>query len=113
MNDQLRGILPPMVTPFDHNEEVDTRALAADVDFLLDAGVQGVTVGGSTGAGHTLSTDEVRLVAGTAIEAAAGRGSVIAGVVTDSTRQAAARAEPLVPWQDTPWQGSRRNTRIL
>ena len=95
MNDQLRGILPPMVTPFDHNEEVDVRALAADVDCLLRAGVQGVTVGGSTGEGHTLSTDEVRRVVGTAIEAAAGRGPVIAGVITDSTRQAVARAKAL------------------
>ena len=95
MTDQLHGILPPMVTPFDHNEEVDARALAADVNYLLDAGVQGVTVGGSTGEGHTLSTDEVRLVAGTAIEAAAGRGPVIAGVITDSTRQAVARAKAL------------------
>ncbi len=95
MNNQLRGILPPMVTPFDRNEEVDTRALAADVDCLLQAGVQGVTVGGSTGEGHTLSTDEVRQVVGTAIETAAGRGPVIAGVITDSTRQAVARAKAL------------------
>ncbi len=95
MNDQLQGILPPMVTPFDHNEAVDTRALAADVDYLLGTGVQGVTVGGSTGEGHTLDTDEARRVVGTAIEAAAGRGPVIAGVITDSTRQAVARAEAL------------------
>lgn len=96
MTANLRGILPPMVTPFDHNEEVDVRALAADVNYLLgEAGVHGVTVGGSTGEGHTLSTDEARLVVGTAIEAAAGRGPVIAGVITDSTRQAVARARAL------------------
>ncbi len=95
MLNQLKGILPPMVTPFDDNEEVDTRALAADVDFLLGAGVQGITVAGSTGEGHTLSTDEVRLVVGTAIEAAAGRGPVIAGVITDSTRQTVARAKAI------------------
>ncbi len=95
MIDQLKGILPPMVTPFDASEEVDPRALAADVDFLMRAGVHGVTVGGSTGEGHTLNTDEVRLVVGTAIEAAADRGPVIAGVITDSTRQAVARAQAL------------------
>ncbi len=95
MNNLLRGILPPMVTPFDRNEEVDVRALAADVDYLLSSGVQGVTVGGSTGEGHTLSTDEVRRVVGTAIEAVAGRGPVVAGVITDSTRQTVARAKAL------------------
>ncbi len=96
MTTQLRGILPPMVTPFDRNEEVDTTALRADVEYLIsEAGVHGVTVGGSTGEGHTLTTAELRTVVGTAAETAAGRVPVIAGVIVDSTRQAVERVRAL------------------
>ncbi len=92
----LRGILPPMVTPFDRNEDVDKLALHTDVQYLIEeAGVHGVTVGGSTGEGHTLTTDELRTVVGTAVTAAAGRVPVIAGVIVDSTRQAMARVRAL------------------
>lgn len=96
MTRQLRGILPPMVTPFDQHEDVDTTALRADVKYLItEAGVHGVTVGGSTGEGHTLTTDELRTVVGTAVEAAEGQAPVIAGVIVDSTRQAVERVRAL------------------
>lgn len=93
---QLRGIMPPMVTPFDGNEDMDSRALHADVQYLIEeAGVHGLAVGGSTGEGHTLSTAELRCAVGTAVEAAAGRVPVIAGVIVDSTRQAVERVQAL------------------
>ena len=96
MTTRLRGILPPMVTPFDQNEDVDETALRADVRYLIEeAGVHGVTVGGSTGEGHTLTTDELRTVVGTAVDAAAGQAPVIAGVIVDSTRQAVERVQAL------------------
>ena len=94
MEKRLRGILPPMVTPFNGNETVDAKALRDDVQYLLDeAGAHGVTVGGSTGEGHTLTATELRQVAGTAVEAAAGKAPVIAGVIANSTRQAVERAQ--------------------
>ncbi len=93
---QLTGIMPPMVTPFRPDEKVDEEALRADVNYLVEqAHVHGLVVGGSTGEGHTLSTDELRTVVGTAVEAAAGRVPVIAGVIVDSTRQAVERARAL------------------
>ncbi|GIV79138.1 MAG: 4-hydroxy-tetrahydrodipicolinate synthase [Litorilinea sp.] len=93
---QLTGIIPPMVTPFRPDEAVDEEALRADVNYLVEqAHVHGLVVGGSTGEGHTLSTDELRTVVGTAVEAAAGRVPVIAGVIVDSTRQAVERARAL------------------
>ena len=94
MEKRLRGILPPMVTPFNGDETVDAKALRDDVQYLLDeAGAHGVTVGGSTGEGHTLTTAELRQVAETAVEAAAGKAPVIVGVIANSTRQAVERAQ--------------------
>ncbi len=89
----IYGIVPPMVTPFDHHEAVDEAALRAEVQYLIEtAGVHGLAVGGSTGEGHTLSTDELRQVVGAAVDAAAGRVPVIAGIIVDSTRQAVEKA---------------------
>ena len=48
---KLKGIIPPITTPFDANGEIDERAFRAQVKFLLTKGVHGVCVGGSTGEG--------------------------------------------------------------
>lgn len=93
---QLKGIIPPMVTPFTNEETVDERALQREVRWLIEeAGVHGLAVGGSTGEGHTLGSEELRRCAGAAIDAAAGRVPVIAGVIVDSTLQALERAQAL------------------
>ena len=93
---QITGIVPPMVTPFKEDESVDEASLRAEVEYLISsAGVHGVAVGGSTGEGHTLSTDELRQIVGAAIEVAAGRVPVIAGIIVDSTRQAIEKARAL------------------
>ncbi len=93
---KIFGIVPPMTTPFDANEEIDEAAFRAEVRYLIEvAGVHGLAVGGSTGEGHTLSTDELRRLVGTAVEEAQDRVPVIAGVIVDSTRQAIERGQAL------------------
>ena len=57
----LQGIIPPAVTPFDPDGNIDGQAHRAEVRYLVEtARVHGVAVCGSTGEGHTLSTDETR-----------------------------------------------------
>ena len=45
------GIIPAVTTPFDANGAVDTAGIAANVRFLLDAGVHGIVGTGTMGAG--------------------------------------------------------------
>ena len=93
---KIQGIVPPMATPFRADESIDEASLRAEVEYLISAaGVHGLAVGGSTGEGHTLTTHELRCVVGAAIEAAAGRVPVIAGIIVDSTRQALEKAQAL------------------
>ena len=93
---RIYGIAPPMATPFAADETVDEGALRAEVEYLIaSAGVHGLAVGGSTGEGHTLSTGELRCVVANAVEVAAGRVPVIAGIIVDSTRQAIEKARAL------------------
>jgi 4-hydroxy-tetrahydrodipicolinate synthase len=96
MTTKLTGIIPPMVTPFRADEELDEAALRADVRYMIEqAHASGLVVGGSTGEGQTLSTDELRRAVGAAVEEAAGRVPVLAGFIVDSTRQAVERVRAL------------------
>lgn len=93
MKKEIFGVVPPMVTPFTQDGEIDEQALRADVRYLIEeAGAHGLAVGGSTGEGHTLTTAELRQVVAAACDEAAGRVPVIAGIIVDSTRQAIERA---------------------
>lgn len=91
MSQALRGIIPPMTTPFTAGGDIDLAAFRAQVRFLGDQGVHGLAVGGSTGEGHTLDREELRRVVAAAVEESAGRVPVIAGIIVDSTRDAGAR----------------------
>ncbi len=92
MTISISGIIPPITTPFDAADRVDEAALRADVRYLIEtAGVHGLAVGGSTGEGHTLSTDETRRLTAIAVEEAGGAVPVITGIITDSTRAAIER----------------------
>lgn len=92
MQRSIYGIVPPITTPFDQDDRVDEAALRAEVHYLIEtAGVHGLAVGGSTGEGHTLTTDETRRITAAAVAAAAGRVPVITGIITDSTRSAIER----------------------
>jgi len=82
-----------MTTPFHENGEIDEAAFCQDVDYLLQAGVHGLAVGGSTGEGHTLSKEELTRLVEKAVSQASGKIPVIAGIIADSTREVIARGE--------------------
>ena len=89
--DAIRGIVPPMTTPFSAAGAIEEAAFRAEARFLLDAGVHGLAVAGSTGEGHALSTGEVCRLTAMAVEEADGRAPVVAGIIVDSTAQAIER----------------------
>ena len=86
---EIRGIIPPMTTPFTDGGEVDEEALRKDVRYLVEeAGVHGLAVSGSTGEGHTVTLEETHMITASAIEEAGGRVPVITGIIANSTREA-------------------------
>lgn len=86
MQEPIKGIIPPMVTPFRPDGSIDEGALRADTRYLIDtAGAHGLAVCGSTGEGHTLSTAETRLITAAVVDEAAGRVPVITGIIANST----------------------------
>lgn len=87
MND-FRGIMPALLTPFDANGAVNIPAIHRLTQFLLDAGVSGFYVNGTTGEGLLLDLDERKQVLEAALDAVNGRVPVIAHVGAVSTRDA-------------------------
>lgn len=84
----VSGIVPPMVTPFTSADEVDERALRDEVEYLLDCGVDGLCVTGSTGEGAGLTLEESRRAAQIVVDQVRDRCPVISGVIQNSTRVA-------------------------
>ena len=69
MLNDLRGVIPPATTPFTRDGDVDLQAMKDQVIWLIDQGVHGIAVGGSTGEGHTIDVDELRGIVDTALDA--------------------------------------------
>ncbi|WP_217615400.1 dihydrodipicolinate synthase family protein [Cellulomonas sp. GbtcB1] len=76
----LGPLVPYLPTPRGHEGEVVVDPLQRLVDDAVDAGASGVAVLGSTGGWPYLTAGERRLVVEAAVEAAAGRVPVVAGV---------------------------------
>ena len=92
----IQGIIPPLVTPFRPDGSIDEATHRADVRYMVEtAKVHGVAVCGSTGEGHTLSTEETRRIAAITLEEVRGRVPVIVGIITDSTQSAIDRIRAL------------------
>lgn len=84
---RFRGVLVPLLTPFDAAGELDERGLRDHLDTLIEAGVHGVIPAGSTGEAMSLSSGEYRHLVATVIDHVAGRVPVIAGCSANATRQ--------------------------
>jgi 4-hydroxy-tetrahydrodipicolinate synthase len=57
-NSSLHGVIVPLITPFDDQNEIDFPALRNVIDFVVGKGVHAVMIGGTTGEGMLLSIDE-------------------------------------------------------
>src|SRR6056297_1104465 len=90
---KARGIIPPMITPFDDDEKVDCIALKKMTNYLIDAGVHGVFPLGSTGEGYGIEFDEKRKVIETVLEATNKRVPVYAGTGAITTKESIRLAE--------------------
>ncbi len=88
----LCGVVPPMVTPFTADGELDHRSLRALCRYLIDAGVHALYPCGTTGEFVLLSDGERRAVAETVVEEVQGRIPVFVHVGAAGTRETVALA---------------------
>lgn len=82
---QFTGIVPPVVTPFTEDNEVDVPSLERLLAILLDAGIHGVFALGSTSETAMLSDAQRQQVIDVTVKSVAGKVPVITGVIDTST----------------------------
>jgi 4-hydroxy-tetrahydrodipicolinate synthase len=83
----LHGIIPPIVTPFQANEDLDLPRLRQLIDQMLARGVHGIFVLGTTSEFYALDDAEKQAVMATAVEHVNQRCPVMAGTGAESTRE--------------------------
>jgi hypothetical protein len=79
-------VLTAMITPFDHNGEVDFNATKTLVNYLIANGSDGLVVAGTTGESPTLTTEEKVDLFKFVVKVVDGRVPVIAGTGSNNTK---------------------------
>ncbi|HIU87381.1 MAG TPA: 4-hydroxy-tetrahydrodipicolinate synthase [Candidatus Avilachnospira avistercoris] len=84
---ELKGIIPPIITPMNEDESVNYEELRRQVDRLIEGGVHGIFPFGTNGEGYILTADEKKKVLETVIDQVNGRVPVYAGTGCISTKE--------------------------
>jgi len=82
---KLKGVVPPMITPFDEEGNVDIHNLEKLLDFLKGR-VNGLYICGSYGSGPLMNVQERKQVAEVAVKVVNGKIPIIAHAGTTNTR---------------------------
>ena len=54
----FKGIIPPVITPINDVHSIDEDGFAAVIEYMIEKGVHGIIVGGTTGEFYALSPEE-------------------------------------------------------
>ncbi len=96
MSIQWKGVFPALTTKFTTDDKLDFPLFEKNLKAQLDAGVEGVILGGSLGEASVLNNDEKFDLVKFAVDKIAGKAPVVMGIAEGSTREAvklAAEAE--------------------
>lgn len=88
MNFKWKGVFPALTTPFTANDGLDIPLFEKSLAAQLEAGVNGIVLGGSLGEASTLTTAEKGELVKTAIEKLNGKVPVILNIAESSTNEA-------------------------
>ncbi|MFN2487450.1 MAG: dihydrodipicolinate synthase family protein [Acidimicrobiia bacterium] len=81
-------LMPALVTPFDHEGEIDLDAHRRNLKKLWKAGIRGFLIGGSTGEGPYLEPGERAALVAAAREQLGKKAYLACGVAAETIRQA-------------------------
>ena len=83
---KIRGVIVPILTPLNSDETVDTQSLRRLANYLIDNGVHGIWISGTTGEFAALSAQQRLISMETLVDEVAGRVAVIGNVSGPSTQ---------------------------
>lgn len=88
MSLQWKGVFPALTTKFTKEDGIDFPLFEKNLSAQLDAGVQGVILGGSLGEASTLSAEEKLELLKFTVGAVSGKVPVVLNIAEGSTREA-------------------------
>lgn len=74
-----KGLYVPLVTPFNADESINYDNYKKVIDYVIEGGMDGILIGGTTGEYHMMSLEERKELIKKGCEIAAGRVPVVAG----------------------------------
>lgn len=86
--DFIKGVIVPILTPIDENENIDEKKLRKQVDFVIQGGVHGILAYGSNGEFFGVEGDEIEKGLRIIIDQTAGRIPVYMGIGSITTKNA-------------------------
>ena len=95
---EWKGVFPALLTPFTVNDELDLPVFAKNLEAQLNAGVEGIILGGTLGEASVLTVEEKERLVKFAIENVDGRVPVVLNIAEGATREALNQAELARKW---------------
>lgn len=94
--DFIKGVVVPILTVIDEQENIDEVKMRAHVDYVIEGGVSGILAFGSNGEFYVIEEDEMKRGLQIMVSQAAGRVPVYFGIGAISTRKACRLAKMAV-----------------
>lgn len=82
----IQGIVPPVITVFDSNGEIDEEKTSVFIQHLIGKGVHCIFVGGSTGEASLMTIEQRRKIIDIGVKAAQNKVPTMVGTGHNSTR---------------------------
>ncbi|MFC0186573.1 dihydrodipicolinate synthase family protein [Pseudarcicella hirudinis] len=93
-----KGVFPAVTTKFGEDDQLDFPLFEKNLQFQLDAGVNGIILGGTLGESSVLSLEEKGTLVKFAVEKVAGKVPVILNIAEGATRDAIELARLAEEW---------------
>ena len=93
MKFKWEGVMPAVTTQFNSNDELDLDMFKVNIQAQLEAGVQGIVLGGTLGEASTLTEEEGRKLTRETVAIVAGKIPVLMNIAEQTTKAAIALAK--------------------
>jgi 4-hydroxy-tetrahydrodipicolinate synthase len=85
---KLEGTTVAMVTPFTKDDGVDETGMRENINYLVERGVSGILVAGTTGESATITHDEQMKMIDILVDEVNGKAAAVAGAGSNSSSEA-------------------------
>jgi dihydrodipicolinate synthase/N-acetylneuraminate lyase len=98
MNIKWQGVFPAMTTKFTPEDKLDLPLLAKNIEAQVEAGIDGIILGGTLGEASVLTIAEKETLVKYTVDVINGRIPVVLNIAEGSTREALRQAEYATAW---------------